>query len=137
MEFLKALHELEFNDRCKRLTAVIGIFAALLTVTALICRLCELPIALRQLLALIGSLSACGMITVYAAMTAGELAKRLRGKAEPVFCAADTAALALKLLFLLATCGSGLPIACAALIIDAALSRVYLLYLKKRTLQFS
>lgn len=137
MDFMKIFRELEFDSRCKKLTSLIGAFAIVLTFTAVICRTAEPPIALRQLLALTGSLSACGMITCYAAMAAGAFGKVLPDKTETIFCAADSAALALKLFFLLATCGSGLPVACAALIIDAAVSRIYLLHLKKRGVQFN
>ena len=117
--------ELEFDGRCRRLTAVIGAFAAALALSAVICRAGDPPAALRYLFAMLGSLSACGMLTVYAAMAAGAFAKLLPDKTAAVFCAADLSAAALKLFFLLATCGRGLPISCAALIIDAVLSRIY------------
>ncbi len=134
---MKFFSKLEFDSRCKRLTVLIGAFAVVLTITVIICRAAEPPIALRQLLALIGSLSACGMLTVYAAMAGGTLAKQLPDKAGNIYCAADSAALTLKLFFLLATCGVGLPVACAALIIDAVVSRIYLLYLREQTVQFN
>lgn len=124
--------ELEFDWRCRRLTAVIGAFAAALVLSAVICRAGDPPAALRYPFAMLGSLSACGMLTVYAAMAAGAFAKRLPDKAAAIFCAADLSTAALKLFFLLATCGKGLPIACAALIIDAVLSRIYLFALHDR-----
>lgn len=130
--FIELFGEIEFDSRCKRVTAVIGGFAAMLVLTAAVCRFAEPPIALRQLFALIGSLSACGMLNCCAAMTAEAFAKRLPEGTGLIFCIADSAAAALKLFFLLATCGAGLPVACAALIADAVITRVWLLYLKMR-----
>lgn len=120
------LRKLEFDKRCMRLTAAIGALAAGLCVTVLLCRCCKLPIAVNQLFALIGSLCACGMLSLYAVMAAGAFAKAVPERAGSVWRIADAGSLSLKLFFLLATCGAGLPIACAALIIDAVITRFML-----------
>lgn len=115
---MNILWNLEFDKRCMKLTAVIGALAAVLCVTAPVCRCCELPIAVKQLLALLGSLSACGMLSFYAVMAAGAFAKALPERTSMIRQIADAASQSLKLFFLVMTCSNGEAIACAALIID-------------------
>lgn len=112
-----------------RLTAVIGALAAVLCVTAPVCRCCELPIAVKQLLALTGSLSACGMLSFYAVMAVGAVEKLLPERTSIIRRTADAVSQSLKLFFLVATCSGGEAIACAALIIDVLAVRFVFPYI--------
>lgn len=121
--FLNILPNLDFDKRCVKLTAIIGALAAVLCITAPVCRCCELPIALKQLLALLGSLSACGMLSFYAIMAVGAVEKLLPERTSLINRTADAVSESLKLFFLIMTCSGGEAIACAALIIDFLVTR--------------
>ena len=120
---MNIFRNLEFDKRCIKFTAVIGALAAVLCITAPVCRCCELPVALKQLLALLGSLSACGMLSFYTVMAVGAFEKVLPERTSLIRQIADAASQSLKLFFIVATCSNGEAIACAALIIDFLITR--------------
>ena len=126
---MNRLQNIEFDEECKKTTAVIAGLLCVLTALAFADRAVSYPL-LRFLVIFAGDLSACAVITLYCGMAVRAFSPE-RGEARlKATLIADTTGAVLKLIFLLLPiviygCVMSMP-QLLALIADAALSRLYL-----------
>lgn len=118
--------ELRFDARCKRLMYEIGALAITLALLSLL-NSAVMPYSARCAGMLMRELCACGMLTLYFALLAYSAAGAFGDRTSVIFSLADSAALALKLLLVLAPFSppneDELFLRFAALTADAFLSR--------------
>lgn len=114
-----------FNEKCRRTTAFIAMCAVIALLT---CFASETPAAVTAAITFAGDIAVLAMFSLYFAMTAGAFAGEYPERRAAIFCAADCAALVLKIAFA-AFCAfgaesGGVFIHAAALIADSIFSRV-------------
>lgn len=128
------IKNITFDGFCKRTAAAIGAFAAVLIVISSADG-SALLFAARCFGVFGWGVCACAMLSLYFDML-GYALSAVGGNARRIFCVTDTAALALKLLFVLEPFSlfdeNMLFLRFAALTADAFLSRAHLLYTRKR-----
>lgn len=118
--------KIPFNDKCKKTTAYIALCAV---IALLACFAAETSTAaIHASVTFVGDLAVLAMFTLYFAMTANAYAAAYPENRPVIFCAADCAALVLKIAFAaLCAKSGGVMIHAAALIINVIFSRVYAL----------
>lgn len=121
--------EMRFDGFCARISAAIGGYAAALIGISL-ADSSAMPYAAGCAGVFVWGLCACGMLTLYFDMLAYSAAAAFKEWVRPIFSLADSAALALKLLFVLAPFSppneDELFLRFAALVADVFLSRRHL-----------
>lgn len=127
--------EMRFDGSCVRTLAAIGGFAAAIIGISLADG-SAMPYAAECAGVLVWGLCACGMLTLYFNMLAYSAAMAFKEWICPIFSLADSAALALKLLFVLAPFSlpneDELFLRFAALTIDVFLSRRHLRHTREK-----
>lgn len=128
------IKNITFDGFCKRTAAAIGAFAAVLIGISLADG-SALPFAARCFGVFGWGVCACAMLSLYFDML-GYALSAAGGNTRRIFCVTDTAAWALKLLFVLEPFSlfdeNTLFLRFAALTADAFLSRAHMLYTRKR-----
>lgn len=131
---MDTIENITFDGFCKRTAALICAFLAALIAISLADG-SELPFAARCFGVFGWGVCACAMLTLYFDM-AGYALSAAGGNARRILYTADTAALALKLLFVLEPFspldGNALFLRFAALTVDAFFSRAHLIYTQRR-----
>ncbi|MBD5383852.1 MAG: hypothetical protein HDR72_02485 [Ruminococcaceae bacterium] len=131
---MNIIKTITFDGFCKRTTAAIGAFAAVL-IGISIADGSALPFAARCFGVFGWGVCACAMLSLYFDML-GYALSAAGGNARRIFCVTDAAALALKLTFVLEPFspadGNLLFLRFAALTADAFLSRAHMWYTRKR-----
>ncbi len=129
------IKNINFDGFCKRTAALIFAFSAALIAISFADG-SAMPFAARCFGIFVWGVCACAMLSLYFDMAGYALSAAVGGNARRILCAADSAALALKLLFVLEPFspfdGDALFMRFAALTVDAFLSRAHLTYTERR-----
>lgn len=124
---------IEFDSRCKRLTAAIGAAAAVLLIAAAVSWTSGSYSAV-MLAEFFGELAACAMLTLFSDMAAGAAAKVSPARTRGIcYAVAEALAEAVKIFFVMTPANAEeMPFCVAALVIDTLAAKYFLYKSAKR-----